>query len=911
MALIPGSHLGQYEIVAALGAGGMGEVYRARDTKLGREVAIKILPAAFATDSERIARFEREARTLASLNHPRIAIIHGLEQADGVHALVMELVSGEDLSERISRGAIPLDEALPIAVQIAEALEAAHDQGIVHRDLKPANIKIRDDGSVKVLDFGLAKAVERAAADPSFTQSPTITSPAMTQAGMILGTAAYMSPEQAKGRPADKRSDVWAFGCVLYEMLTGERPFDGEDTTDVLGAVVRLEPDWSRIPVTVPAPVVALVKGCLVKDRRQRVGDIAAALFIFRTAAALTPTVAPLSLPPTPRPPWTKRAMPFALVAATVAALTWLVVMLQRPGSAPPVVTRFPIALSDGQSFTNAGRNTVAISPDGSKVAYVADQRLYLRSLSELAARPVAGVEGINVTSPAFSPDGRSVAFFSENAIKRISVNGGAAATLCAALNPYGLSWGQYGIVFGQGGTAAAPGSVDIRRVSPNGGTPEILITAKPGEALHGPQLLPGGRVVLFTVAASTGGDRWEKAQIVTQSIDSGERKVLITGGSDSRFLATGHLVYAVRGLLYAAPFDAQHGELTGAAAPVLEGVRRAVGNPAVLPATTHFDVSQTGTLIYVPGPAAGNALGQRDLAFVDRGGQVTMLNLPPGFYESPRLSPDGTRVAVGSDDGTDASIWIYALSGATAIQKLTLTGKNRNPVWSHDSQRVAYQSDRDGDLGIFWQRADGTGTVERLTKPDPGTAHSPESWSPTGDPLIFSATREGKNSLWTLSLPDRTVKPFGNTESSESMDPVFSPDGRWVAYDVTENLLTHIYIEPFPRTGERYLVTKDPAVNPFWTPDGASLVYGTGPGLFAAVAVSTRPSVAFGRPVSKPRGELGSGGSRATRRPYDPAQDGRVIGTVPAGQTASENPTTIQVVLNWQEELKQRVPTR
>ncbi|MBI3264101.1 MAG: protein kinase, partial [Acidobacteria bacterium] len=533
---------GAYEILAAIGAGGMGQVYRAHDTKLGRDVALKVLPESFAHDPDRVARFRREAQVLASLNHPHIAAIYGLEEANGSQFLVLELVEGETLTQRLKAGVLPLDEALSIARQIAEALEAAHEKGIIHRDLKPANIALTADSQVKVLDFGLAKALDPAPV-ADLSHSPTLTV-AATQAGVILGTAAYMSPEQAKGRAADKRSDVWAFGCVLYEMLTGRRAFEGEDVSDTLAFVLTKEPDWRRLPIETPAPISKLLRRCLQKDRNERLADASDARLEIQDA--LTPPAADaVAAGGAP----TAAVRPARLAWALVGVLAVVVVLLAVPNSrhvteAPAParhLARFSLPLPEGQRFTAGGRQLVAISPDGTQMVYMASQRLYLRSMSELESRVISGTESTVAPShPVFSPDGRSVVFWNgDQTLKRIAVSGGAPVTICQADNPYGVSWSTDGILFGQG-------TKGIMRVSASGGKPEVLVQVKGDELAHGPQMLPGGQAVLFTLATGTGADRWDKAHVVVQSLRSGERKTLIEGGSDARYLPTGHLVYAL-----------------------------------------------------------------------------------------------------------------------------------------------------------------------------------------------------------------------------------------------------------------------------------------------------------------------------------------------------------------------------
>jgi serine/threonine-protein kinase len=904
LALIPGTRLGVYEVTAQIGEGGMGQVYRATDTKLKRQVAIKILPPALAADHDRLARFQREAEVLASLNHPHIAAIYGLEEGGGMTALVMELVEGDDLSQRIARGAIPLDEALPIAKQIAEALEAAHEQGIIHRDLKPANIKVREDGTVKVLDFGLAKALEpTGAASSSASMSPTLSLNA-TMAGVILGTAAYMSPEQARGKTVDKRADIWAFSAVLFEMLAGKRAFAGDDVSDVLASVLAREPEWALLPTNVSPALGTFIKRCLQKDPKQRVrdvGDVRLALEgAFETTVPGTAAPAPAIQP---RPLW-RRTLPVVAAAVVVSAMVGAAAWTLKP-TPPLTVARFAFTLGDGQQFTSGGGQRLAVSPDGTLLVYVANNQLYLRSMSDLEARPIPGTQQKPFIS-VFSPDSRSIAFYvqSDQTFKKIAVSGGAAVTICTADIPSGVSWNTDGIAFGQG-------SKGIMRVSANGGQPEVLASVKNGELAYGPQVLPGGEWVLFTIATAATAAAWDKAQIVVQSLKSSERKTLVSGGSDGWYLPTGHLVYALGGVLFAVPFDLRHLNVTSGPAPIVEGVSRSnTGNSGV----AHFSVSSTGSLVFVPGPASTSS-AQFDLALIDRNGAAQPLKLPPGAYEYPRLSPDGKRIAFGSDDGKDAIVWIFDVAASSA-RRLTLGGRNRVPVWSADGERVAFQSDRDGDLGLFWQRADGTTAAERLTKPDKDTAHVPESWSPDGKTLLFSVAKGSSYAVAALSLPDKKVTPFGGIQSAAPPAATFSPDGKWVAYSVAGPGSPpggSLFVQPFPTTGATYPISKGGGIHPTWSPDGQELFYGPSAGQFVAVSVTTRPTFTFGNPVLVPRlffVERGPGFERNN----DITRDGkRFLGVVAAGQTASGAPTApqIQVVLNWFEELKARVPTK
>ena len=933
MALTPGTHLGVYEVTAQIGEGGMGQVFRATDTKLKRQVAIKILPPAVAADAERLARFQREAEVLASLNHPNIAAIYGLEESGGMTALVMELVEGDDLSQRIAKGAIPLDDALPIAKQIAEALEAAHEQGIIHRDLKPANIKVRSDGTVKVLDFGLAKAMEPAAgSSPSMSMSPTLTTPAMTQAGMILGTAAYMSPEQARGKIVDKRADVWAFGAVLFEMITGTRAFEGEDIADTLSNVMKVEPNWQKVPASTPPRVVQVMRACLQKYPKQRMDSAQGVRLALEGAfeTAVPQAAAPVPATP-PRPRW-RRALPVAATAvvmsAIAAAATWT--LKPAPPTPSPPVMRFALTLGEGQQFTIVSNQMLAVSPDGARLVYVANNQLYLRSLSDLEARPIPGTQGTPTPhTPVFSPDGQSIAFVSGGAIKKIAVSGGAAVTVCpldevqasGTTVVRGMTWDDGGVAFAQ--------TKGILRVSANGGRPEMLVSAKDGEVLFGPQVLPGGEWLLFTVAKAATAEGWDTAQIVVQSLKSGDRKTLVSGGSDGRDPPTGHLVYALGGVLFGVPFDLRRLAVAGGPVPIVEGVERTNAiNGAV-----RFSVSSTGSLVFIPGPASGASTTQFDLALMDRKGGVTPLKLPPGGYEFPRVSPNGKQVAFGSDDGKEAIVWIYDLAGTSAMRRLTFGGRNRFPIWSSDGARVAFQSDREGDAGIFWQRADGTGPAERLTKPEQGLSHVPEAWSPKGDSFLFGVNK-GRDisdpsalavgnaaadpfSLWTFSLSDKKATRFGQVQSFFPLNAVFSPDGRWVAYaSGDEKGVIEIYVEPVPATGAKYQIPKEPrSHHPTWSPDGKALDDTPGPGQNnIAVNITTQSSVAVGNGVPVP--SVGAAGPSVVRN-YDIAPDGRTVGVVPAGasgQTASSGALAvpqIQVVLNWFEELKAKAPAK
>ena len=659
MPLSAGTRLGPYEILSALGAGGMGEVYRARDTKLDRAVAIKILPEAFAADTERIARFQREAKTLASLNHPNIAHIHGLEESDGVRALVMELVEGEDLAQRIERGAIPPDEALPIAKQVTDALEAAHEQGIIHRDLKPANIKVRPDGTVKVLDFGLAKAMEpTGVASPSVSQSPTITTPAMTQAGMILGTAAYMSPEQARGKPVDKRADIWAFGCVLYEMLTGKRAFGGEDVSLTLADVMKGEADWQALPATLPPGIRTVLTRCLQKDPKQRlrdIGDVRLALDgAFERAPSQTSATVILA-----SSTWS-RGLPWATAAVAVAAAVAGWSVRQPP---PTPVTRFEIELRRTiTSGAGNNRRELALSPDGRSLVYVEGERstsrLMRRDIDQLAPTAIAGSEQQEPTMPFFSPDGGTVGFLSQRtgALMKIPIAGGTPVTLSERLEnrapPSGATWLPDGTIVHN----AAGG---LWRVPATGGAPILLLET--GVFAAGPMALPGGRAVLFHVGGAGGGE----ASLEALVLSSGERRKIVSG-RDPFYVPTGHLVFArANGSLWAAPFDVDRLTITREPTPLSLTAFRLSSV-----ASAQFSVAANGSLAYVPGESQAGTGSGGILAWVGRNGAATPVIDEPGVYDYPRLSPDESRIAFSQND-----IWVWDLRRGSRT-RLTFDGR-------------------------------------------------------------------------------------------------------------------------------------------------------------------------------------------------------------------------------------------
>ena len=912
MTLSAGSRLGTYEILALLGAGGMGEVYRARDTKLAREVAIKVIPDATADDADRVARFEREAKALAALNHPHIAALYGMEQDASRHFLVMELVDGETLADRIARGPLPVGDALRLASQITEALEAAHERGIIHRDLKPANIKVTADDAVKVLDFGLAKAIDR---DPAgavnLSMSPTL-SVRGTMAGVILGTAAYMSPEQAKGLPTDHRSDIFSFGCVLYELLTGRQAFPGDSVTDILASVLAREPEWQAMPSSIDPRLARLLRRCLAKSIRQRwqaIGDVRAEIDYILSEPVVAPIAVAASTVTMVRPPLWKRVVPVVAVAAIAAALAAVAVRWSTPEPAPAPVVRFAVSIPPEPAvFTNFNREVIAVSADGRQVAYSAD-RVYLRSIGESLAQAVPGTDGSgSVSHPTFSPDGRSIAFWatSDRTLKRVTLGSASVTTLCQLdEGGLGLQWIGDTIYFADMGRG-------IMRVSANGGKVETVVPINGREELYGPQLLPDGDTLLFTVGARA-MPSWDQARLVAQSLKTGQRTTLVEGATSGRLVASGHLLFGRGGVLFAAPFDRQTLTVGGEPVAVIEGLRRSAPGTT---GTVHYAVSPTGTLIYLPGPVSATA-AVLQLALFDRSGAAESLSAPLGAYSQPRVSPDGSALAVVTDDGKEAAIWIYGFSQSSASRRLTFGGRNTSAIWSADSQRVAFQSTRESDAAIWWQRADGTDTAARLTRPDKDAVHLPRSFSPDGRHLLFDEVRADRVVLLDLSMADGRVTPFHTLASDVPTDASFSPDGKWVAYTSREPVAPSqsvVYIEPFPRTGARYQVSKsaDDGHHPLWSPDGREIFYTPGPGnRFTGMPITTTPSLTFGQPFNLPRSFINA--PPTITRTYDITRDGkRFLGlrtdVGPDGQPIAPQ---IQVVLNWFDELKTRVPIK
>jgi len=890
MPLSAGAKLGSYEVVSAIGAGGMGEVYQAHDTKLRRDVAIKVLPEAFAHDADRLSRFRREAQLLASLNHPNIATIHGLEDSNGTSYLVMELVPGDTLAQRIKRdGAVPVEEALTIAKQIAEALEAAHEKGIIHRDLKPANVKLTPEGKVKVLDFGLAKAFAGDASTEDMSNSPTL-SMAATMQGVILGTAAYMSPEQARGKAVDKRTDIWAFGCVLYELLTGKQTFHGEDVTDILGAVLRMEPDWSRLPGAVPQKIRDLLRRCLQKDKAQRFRDagdarieledaIAAPKDSGATQAALTST--------------SKLLLAVGAVAAVLVVFlgvtSWGWWRSTRPVERPLV--RLDVDLGPDVSLGSSFGADAILSPDGTRMVYVSQNRLFTRRLDQPNTTELAGTQG--AYAPFFSPDGQWVAFVATGKLKKISVDGGSAITLCDAPNGTGGSWDKDGnIIAGLGDNDG------LSRIPSAGGPPTPVTDLQSGEITHRwPQILPGGKAVLFT--ASTTGVGFDGANIEVMSLTDHRRKTLVRGGTYGRYLPSGHLIFVNRGTLFAVPFDLSRLEVRGTPSPVLDQVGYNVGGSA------QFDFSQTGTLIYRSGGGGG---GLFTVQWLDAAGKTQPLLAKPDAYQHPSLSPDGSRLAVNTSD-----IWVYDWQRDTMTRLTFGSTTSIYPIWSPDGRYILF-STLGAHGGMSWTRSDGSGKPQLFTQ----SKNLQIPWSITADGkrlAFYEFAPETSSDLWTVALEsDGSVLRAGKPEPYlqtpfDERHPSFSPDGRWMAYSSDESGSFQVYVRAFPDKGGKWQISNSGGLYPVWSRNGHELFFRTEDNQIMVASYTVKgDSFVANKPLVWSEKKIGNLGQLAN---YDLAQDGkRIIALMPAETAAGQKAQSHVIFLeNFFDEVRRKVP--
>ena len=884
MPLTPGTQIGPYEVTGALGAGGMGEVYRAHDGRLKRDVALKLLPESFATDPERLARFQREAEVLASLNHPHIAGIRGIEEADGVKALVLELVEGETLADRITRGPIPVGEALPLAKQIAEALEAAHEHGVIHRDLKPANIKITPEGVVKVLDFGLAKLAEApgaGAVSPGMSQSPTITSPAaMTGVGMLLGTAAYMSPEQAKGQPADKRSDVWAFGAVLYEMLTGRRAFAGEDVSDTIASVLKADTDWDAFPASVSSNAVNVIKRCLQRDRTQRardIGDVALALEgAFETPAS--PVEAVSTVPP---PLW-RQVLPWlALVAMAIAVvLTRVLVSPEVPAAPEPTRLSFFVEGFNAQSVPPL----MSWSPDSRAVIYARSGNVDRRDLGQLGSELLTDAAN-GMVDPVLSPDGQWLLYsVNPGSMWRVSVLGGPVQRLGDTNEMRGGTWvSNDTILFGGNDRGLA-------LISSDGGVSTPLTTLGEGEIAHRwPSMLPDGEAALFTVWRQS----LDTAQVAVVDLDTGEYEYLV-GGTFPRYAVSGHLVFVREDSLWAVPFDLEQQRVIGTPVPVVTGagVNADVGS-------AQFGIAADGSLSY----ATSASTAERSVVWVDRNNDEEPLPIEPGAFNVARLSPDQSRVAIG-EIAAGSGIWILDLATETP-RRLTVDAGAATPVWSLDGGRIAFSAV--SSPLIQWKAANDTGTIDDLVGIDGGR---PEFFVADPPVLVFVHTAENRDISMLALDGTGDVTPLISTAQAD-LNPVLSPDGRWMAYESGEPT-KEIYVVPFPNVEDGlWRVSNTGGRMPLWSPDGGELFYVEPCNPERLMSVAVDPSgeeFVFGARSEVLIWPLPVNSAIAPRS-YDISADGERFLAI-RGPRGAVGGAEIIVVQNWFTELERLVPT-
>lgn len=885
MSVESGQTLAHHRLVEKIGEGGMGVVWKAVDTRLGREVAIKILPDTLAEDPERVARFEREAKLLASLNHPNIAAIHGIEQEGDHRFLVLELAPGETLAERLLRGPLSVEETLTVCRQIAEALEAAHRQGVIHRDLKPDNVKITLDDQVKVLDFGIAKALEPPGAaggtDPEL--SATVTT-AGTRPGTVMGTAAYMSPEQARGKPVDRRTDIWAFGCLVYECLTARQAFAGETIADILASVLHGEPDLDGLPPDTPAPVRRLIRRCLRKDARARLHDPADARIVIEEALAgegdvEEPATAGVSRRPagSARLAWLVAAL-FAAVA--LGGTGWT--LLRRPESPRPD-GRFSVLLPDGQVLAGPYSRPVAVSPAGDRLVYAGGGgeavRLFVRAWDSLEAETIAGTEGGR--NPFFSPDGRSIGFFAEGKLKRVSLEGGAPVALCES-DVLGASWGPDGHIY-----YSPSWNRGVFRVPAAGGKCDEILPVDPGgkaQAYLWPSVLPSGDAVIVSVWLGTG------YQVAALSTSTGNKRVLIEGGADARYAPTGHLVYARAGSLFAVPFDPDDLEVRGDPVLMLDGVRTSGASGAA-----HYDFSPAGALVYAPG---GVELESLRPVWVDRRGVIEPLTEEARPFLHPRLSPDGKRLAV-SIAGMRFQVWVYDIEQGRG-HRFTFGGESGGPVWTPDGNRLCFWKNEEGTYDLFWKASDGSGAADRLLRS--GRFPIPTDWSPDGTALLYHEAEPNPTTgadVRVLRVKDQEDRALVQTEFNE-WGGRFSPDGNWVVYSSDESGRAEVYLQAYPEGGSKRQVSTNGGSNPVWSPEGDELFYVNGRQIWSVPVVASHRHLSLGEPTVLFEGPF------LTEEGYDVHPDGSRF--VMLEELDGQAPAThLHLHLDWFETLRRR----
>ena len=917
MSLTIGTRLGPYEILAPIGAGGMGEVYRARDTKLNRDVALKILPEAFVTDPDRLARFRREAQVLASLNHPNIGHIYGFEDSGATHALVLELIEGPTLADRIASGPMALADVLPIAQQIANALEAAHEQGIIHRDLKPANVKVRDDGTAKVLDFGLAKALapEGSGATADLLNSPTMTN-RDTALGMIIGTAAYMSPEQARGRPADKRADIWAFGVLVFEMLTGRRLFEGETVSDTLASVLRQDIDWRALPASTPAPLVRLLHRCLDRDPKRRLRDIGEARIALELSSGDSgATEAGRETPVAPAPPPRRFGLLHVLCAGLFLALMITAVLFWRSSRVQPAETlRVSVSLPNDRAFELAAHTVLAVSPDGSTLALIASAKgvtqLYLRPLREFEPRLLPGTD--DASSPFFSPDGGWIGFFADGKLKKVPANGGPVITLADVTDNRGGVWTANDII-----VYAAQPIGPLQQIPAAGGTPRpiVALDEQKHERTHRwPSVLPDGKTILFTVGSVEHPDDYDDATIEAVRLDTGARRLVVKGGRMGQYIATGHLLFLRGKILYAVPFDPARLEVSGAPVPVIDGVAGDTTTGA-----GDYSVSAHGTLAYIPGDPSG---GQHVLAWVDGKGAATPIDVPPALYCDPKVSPDGHRLVVSVIDSSSARNILVIDPARGTASKLTFSSMNRTPLWSRDGKFVYYLNyETAGNLSVLMRKAaDGSGDAERLREIH-GQVYL-EDLSPDGGAIVMSVSGVGTtpSARGLLAAGSRAVIERIAIAPGAGADPTvlvtgpadvygaaISPDGRWLAYVSAEGSRTEVFVQSFTSSGGRAQVSTNGGIEPHWSPDGRSLYYLHNDELLA-VPLEPGPAFAPGRPKTLFSGITYISIDSAETYHVAPVGD-RFIMMRPTDTHATAQ--EVRTILNWFTELTHTVSSK
>ena len=868
----------------------MGEVYRATDTNLKRAVAIKVLPASVSRDPDRLARFHREAQALAALNHPSIAQIYGLEITNGQTAIVMELVEGPTLADRIAGGALRIGDAIAIATQIAEALEAAHDQGIIHRDLKPANIKVRPDGHVKVLDFGLAKTMEVVGSPSVAGPLPTITSPAMTEAGVVLGTAAYMSPEQARGQALDKRSDIWSFGCIVYEMLTGKMAFAANTVSDTIAALLEREPDWTALPAAA-TPVSGILRRCLEKDRVNRLRDIGdVKLWLGETGARIAAT--PTGQRSAGRQRWSIATAVILGVAVGAAAIGGLLLNMNRPS--PHAVGRFTLTASQADSFTaDTFGNNIAISPDGSRIAYTANRngvpQLFVHRLDALDAQPIAGTDG--GTFPFFSPDGKQLAYATLDELKRVPADGGANVTICPVDAGFrGATWVQDdSIVF------AKDGGVGLLRVPASGGVPQKIAapdaTTSEENYVH-PTLVPGTDTILYTVQLAGGHSR-----VAARKLNGGNAVTVADDGFGSQYLSPGYILFARDDRLMAIRFNSATLGVSSAPVVVQDGVFTKVTD-----AVANVAVAADGTFVYAAGHNAGSL---RRVVWVTRKGthEAPVIEQRLEYARNPRLSPDGRRLALTVGTSGHADIWVYDLGTANGGLKLTMQNHNTFPVWSPDGKRIIYLSVTSAGGYMYSIPSDGSVLQPERLIPTDDAPEVPLTVSPDGKYVLFRKNAD----LWMVDLSDRKARPWFQAPSDEHGSR-FSPSGRWVVYSSDNTGRMEIWARPFPGPGAPIRVSSDGGHDAVWSRDGKDVLYETAGKLMSARVVTETPTLQLEPAKMLFEGGFAHDDTDPGLRFFDSAADGRLIMIEPIG---TSNQPSIAVVQHWDQELNRLVPAK